>query len=47
MHILPLHVRNPSFVPLHFRSRIVDDRHDNLEHHLSIPMQSGLPARFR
>jgi hypothetical protein len=25
----------------------VDDRHDNLEHHLSIPTQSGLPVRFR
>jgi hypothetical protein len=43
----PLHVLNPTFAPVHFRSRIVDDRHDNLEHHLSIPTQSGLPARFR
>jgi hypothetical protein len=43
----PLHVLNPPFAPLRFRSRIVDDRHDNLEHHLSIPTQSGLPARFR
>jgi len=40
----PLHVRNPPFAPVHFRSRIVDDRHDNFEHHLSIPTQSGLPA---
>jgi hypothetical protein len=44
MHILPLHVLNPPFAPVHFRSRIVDDRHDTFEHHLSIPTQSGLPA---
>jgi hypothetical protein len=43
----PLHVRNPPFVPLRFRSRTYDDRHDNLEHHLSIPTQSGLPVRSR
>jgi hypothetical protein len=43
----PLHVRNPPFAPVRFRSRTYDDRHDNLEHHLSIPTQSGLPARFR
>ena len=43
----PLHVLNPPFAPLRFRSQTVDDRHDNLEHHLSIPTQSGLPVRFR
>jgi hypothetical protein len=43
----PLHVRNRSSAPLRFHCRIVDDRHDNLEHHLSIPTQSGLPVRFR
>jgi hypothetical protein len=43
----PLHVLNRSSAPLRFRSRIVDDRHDNHEHHLSIPTQSGLPVRSR
>jgi hypothetical protein len=43
----PLHVLNPPFAPVHFRSRIVDYRHDNLEHYLSIPTQSGLPVRSR
>jgi hypothetical protein len=43
----PLLVLKPPFAPVRFRSRTVDDRHDNLEHHLSIPTQSGLPVRFR
>ena len=43
----PLHVRELPFAPLRFRSRTVDDRLDNLEHHLSILTQSGLPVRFR
>ena len=43
----PLHVLNPPFAPLRFRSRTYDDRQEVLEHHLSIPTQSGLPARFR
>jgi hypothetical protein len=43
----PLHVRKPSFAPLRFRSRTYDDRQEVHEHHLSIPTQSGLPARFR
>ena len=43
----PLHVRNPPFAPLRFRSRTYDDRQEVHEYHLSIPTQSGLPARFR
>jgi len=43
----PLHVLNPPFAPVHFRSRTYDDRHDNLEHHLSFPTYSGLPVRSR
>ena len=43
----PLHVLNPPFAPARFRSRTYDDRQEVHEHHLSIPRQSGLPARFR
>jgi len=43
----PLLVLNPPFAPLRFRSRIVDDRQEVLEHHLSFPTYSGLPVRSR